>query len=371
MVRLKHMLQGLQSRYRGDGAMRHEKLNPFFEMGLRCRIQRRAGTFFAKLYRHRILQGAALVLLLVVLMLTTVYFSYFTLEKDMESDQGYVLGFTISTMNNPYCSYLESTLRSLVEADGHRLITLDPQYSQQKQLEHVETMLERDVDLIFLCPVNYHEITPALERCVEAGVPIVNFDCEIAETEYANCIVISNNYSAGYKCAEDINERMPKGAKIAIIDDQKAVSVVERMEGFYDGLTGRNHEVVIRKDSDGSLEEAMPIAMDFLQMYPQIDVIMCANDSVACGAVAAIEVLGMEDRGILVYGIDGSPEAKALIRDGKMTATIAQSPIQTAKICYEQALKILAGEDVSQRILLDVYKIDNSNLQQYAVSGWQ
>lgn len=321
--------------------------------------------------RPKIMRGAALLLAIMALLWATVSLSYFVLEKSMERDQNYVFGFTISTMNNPYCSYLESTLRSLVEADGHRLITLDPQYDQQKQLDHIETMLDRKVDLVFLCPVNYHEITPALEQCVSRGVPIVNFDCEIAKAEYADCIVISDNYSAGYKCAEDINERLPQGAKIAIIDDRKAVSVVERMKGFFDGIEDTAHEVVIHIDSNGSLEEAMPITMSFLREYPQIDVIMCANDTVASGAVAAIEVLGMEDRKIMVYGIDGSPEAKTLIRDGKMTATIAQSPIQTAKICYEQALNILAGKEVPQRILVDVYKIDAGNLKQYAVSGWQ
>lgn len=327
--------------------------------------------FAGQMQRRRVVPGAILGIAMALLLAVTLQFTHFTLEKDMEKEEGYVFGFTISTMNNPYCAYLESTLRSLVEADGHRLITLDPQYNQQKQLDHVGTMLRQDVDLVFLCPVNYHEITPALESCAAAGVPIVNFDCEVAEAEQVACIVSSNNYSAGYKCAEDINARVPQGARIAIIDDQKAVSVVDRMNGFFDGLQDAQHELVIRIDSDGTLEEAMPITMNFLQEYPQIDVIMCANDSVASGAVAAIEVLGLEDREILVYGIDGSPEAKALIRDGKMTATIAQSPIQTARICYEQALKILAGEEVPQRILVDVYKIDSGNLQQYAVSSWQ
>lgn len=321
--------------------------------------------------RRRALLVAALALSMAVLMSATACFSYFMLQKDTEKNQGYRFGFSISTMNNPYCAYLESTLRSLVEADGHQLITLDPQYNQQKQLDQVDKMIQRGVDLIFLCPINYHEITPALLKCAESGVSIVNFDCEVAETGYADCIVNSDNYSAGYKCAEDINQRMPQGAKIAIIDDQKAVSVVDRMAGFQSGIEGGAHDVVIRIDSDGSLEEALPIAMNILQDHPEIEVIMCANDSVASGVVAAIEVLGVEERGILVYGIDGSPDAKALIRDGKMTATIAQSPIQTAKICYEQSLKILSGEETPQRILLDVYKIDSSNLQQYDISGWQ
>ena len=43
------------------------------------------------------------------------------------------------------------------------------------------------------------------------------------------------------------------------------------------------------------------------------------------GALAALDSKGARE-GVLVYGIDGSPEGKKLIKEGMMTGTAAQSP---------------------------------------------
>lgn len=54
---------------------------------------------------------------------------------------------------------------------------------------------------------------------------------------------------------------------------------------------------------------------------------MALNDPSALGAMAALQEHGLLEN-TAVYGVDGAPEAKSMIREGVMTATAAQSPIR-------------------------------------------
>ena len=55
------------------------------------------------------------------------------------------------------------------------------------------------------------------------------------------------------------------------------------------------------------------------------DVIVCANDDMALGALEALKARNLIGK-VKLIGFDALPEALAQIRDGNMTATIEQLP---------------------------------------------
>ncbi|MEI0629737.1 substrate-binding domain-containing protein, partial [Brachyspira pilosicoli] len=75
--------------------------------------------------------------------------------------------------------------------------------------------------------------------------------------------------------------------------------------------------------------------------------------------------------GVLVYGVDGSPEIKASIKNGEATATGAQSPINIGKKSVEIAYKILNKEPIEKNVSVETALIDQSNVDQYGTEGWQ
>ncbi len=75
--------------------------------------------------------------------------------------------------------------------------------------------------------------------------------------------------------------------------------------------------------------------------------------------------------GVLVYGIDGSPEGKKLIKEGMMTGTAAQSPKQMADTAVNAAYQILQGEKVEKKKVISVQMITKKNVEQTDISRWQ
>jgi ribose transport system substrate-binding protein len=120
----------------------------------------------------------------------------------------------------------------------------------------------------------------------------------------------------------------------------------------------------------GQLEQAMPVMENIIRANARIDVVMGLNDPTAMGALAALRSAGRE-KGVLIYGVDGAPDAKRMIQEGKMTATAAQSPKGIGRLAAESAYRILGHQAVPALQLVPVFLIDKSNVDKYGISGWQ
>ena len=86
--------------------------------------------------------------------------------------------------------------------------------------------------------------------------------------------------------------------------------------------------------------------------------------------MAALEERHLLDR-TLVYGVDGAPEAKNMIFEGVMTATVAQSPIQIGQTTAQVIYQILSGESYESEIIVPVQLITVENVSEFGSDGWQ
>ncbi len=109
----------------------------------------------------------------------------------------YVFGYTSMTQNNPFFIVLEEAIREKVEANGDELITLNPAMDVALQINQVEDMIAQGIDAIFLNPVDWEGIRPALQMLKDAGIPIINYDTEVKDFEYVTAYVGSDNKNAG------------------------------------------------------------------------------------------------------------------------------------------------------------------------------
>ena len=75
--------------------------------------------------------------------------------------------------------------------------------------------------------------------------------------------------------------------------------------------------------------------------------------------------------GVLIYGVDGAPDAKKTIKNGEMTGTAAQSPKNIGIIGVDMAYKILNGEKVEKHIPVPVQLITAENVDEFGLDGWQ
>lgn len=285
-------------------------------------------------------------------------------------EKHYKFGATYMTLNNPFFGALNSGIEEITDARGDTVVALDPALDVSKQISQLEDLVAQGVDAIFVNPADWKGIRPGLEAAQKAGIPIINVDAPVFDEELVASIVASDNYNAGVLCAKDMMSKMDK-AKIVVLEHPTAKSAIDRTDGFLDTIKGNsNYEVVAKQSSEGQLEEAMPVMENIIQANPEINVVMSLNDPTAMGALAALQAANRAE-GVLIYGVDGSPDAKQMIKEGKMTGTAAQSPIGIGRTAAELAYRILDGETVEKFVSVPVIYIDKNNVDEYGTEGWQ
>jgi len=286
------------------------------------------------------------------------------------SGESFVFGYTSMTQLNPFFVILEESIREVVEDNGHTMITMNPAMDVELQINQIEDLIAQNIDAIFLNPVDWEGITPALIMLQDAGIPIINYDAEVYEIDRVTTFVGSDNRNAGRVIGQDLVERFPEGGQIAILDSPTMNSVLDRVDGFLEAIEGEPFEIVFQQDARGDLETALDIADDLLVAHPDIIAIIGGNDPTALGALAAVTAAGRTD--IAIYGVDGSPDAKvAMAAGGPFVASGAQSPISIGRMSAEVAMQILAGETVPDRIPVDTFLINQENVEEFGVDGWQ
>lgn len=274
-------------------------------------------------------------------------------------------GATYMTLNNPFFVELNEGIKDVVESREGKLMTLDPQLDVNKQIAQVKDLICQGADLIFLNPVDWKAIKPALVAAKDAEIPVIVVDAPVFDSELVESTVVSDNYNAGILCALDMIKRIGKKGNVAILEHPTAKSGVDRIRGFEETIKAYSDiKIVARETSDGQIEEAMPAMESILKVNPKIDGVMCLNDPTALGAIAALEKEKRLD-GVLVYGVDGSRDAKKMIREGKLTATAAQFPDEIGRKAAEVAFKKLSGQSIEHEIKVPVELVVKSNIEKF------
>lgn len=296
---------------------------------------------------------------------------FFSRNKNEDGKPIKTIGALYMTMNNPYFEVINEEVKAVVESRGDVLETRDSAMDVKVQAKQVESFIEEKVDCILINAVDWKNISVSLGKAKKAGIPVIAVDTLVYNQSLVDGTVVSNNYEAGQQCARDLMRRRKSG-KILFLVQSENKSAIDRIKGFKETLekAGWKYEDAGDLECKGQLEVAQPLVENVLNKAKDIDVVMALNDPSAMGAMAALDAQHMLSE-VLVYGADGSPEAKTMIYENRMTATSAQSPQMTGKKTVEMLYDILDGKTAEKQFIVPVTLITKDNVNEYSLSGWQ
>ena len=289
---------------------------------------------------------------------------------ETSSEGGRVFGYTCMDGTNPFFVALENSIREVVEANGDTLISMDPANDSNTQIDQIEDMISRGVEVMFVNPVDADGIIPALDMLKDADIPMFGFDTQVGDMSYLVSYAGSDNYNAGYVCGVDLAEKVPEGGDILVLDSPTMQSITDRVNGFLDAIeeSGVTFNIVGQQDGQGNQQVSNQKATDMLTANPDVVAIFGGNDPTALGAYTAADAAGLSP---MIYGVDGSPDVKALLGSTMMEGTGAQSPMTIGKTIAETAYSWLNGEEVEAFIPIETFLITADNVADYGTDGWQ
>lgn len=299
-----------------------------------------------------------------------------TAEENSETDasaEQRVIGTVVLDGTNPHCSLFEEGFRSIVEEKyGDEAVVLDACGDPETLINCISDLMSQQVDGIVLEACDDEAPIAILREVKEMGIPVAAADMYLQTTEDEGLVLsqtVSMNYEAGVDVAEDLLERANgEEMNICILEMKQNSSGMERIQGFLDTIEGHDNINILEQSqpSEDSVEAKLELADIWVQKYDDIDAIFAYHD---VGALAAVQALKAANRleGVLVYGVDGSPDAMTAIKNGEMTGTSKQQPDQMAIQSAEDVYTVLNGETIDHdwEVYIPTIFVDADNVDEY------
>ncbi|MBV8564512.1 MAG: substrate-binding domain-containing protein [Methylobacteriaceae bacterium] len=221
-----------------------------------------------------------------------------------------------------------------IKAEGDKLgdievVVADGQRSSPKQTADVEAAITKGVDGIVISPNEVNALAPALQEAVDAKIPVVTIDRRVEKVPGILAHVGADNVKGGEAQGELIEKLFPNGANVMNLQGQSGASpAIDRNKGLHNVLDKAKDKYKFVFEDTAGFDRAKGLSMtesalDGMKTPP--DVIVCANDDMALGALEALKARNLLGK-VALIGFDALPEALAQIKAGNLTATIEQMP---------------------------------------------
>lgn len=251
------------------------------------------------------------------------------------AQSSFTVGLSLSTLNNPFFVDVRDGAQSEAQLLGIKLVVTDAQNDLNKQISDIEDLIQQGVNVLLVNATDSAGVVPAVKQANAAGIPVFAIDRAIDTSSGANVVaqIASDNVFGGKLQARRLAQVLGGSGNVVELEGIPGASAaVDRKSGFESELKTVAPGITILADQPAGFDQAqgLDVMQNILQAQQgKIDAVVAANDSMAVGALQAIQQAGAtrpNGQPIVVIGFDAIDQALAQIRAGTMDATVAQQP---------------------------------------------
>lgn len=267
------------------------------------------------------------------------------------------------SMSNPAFKTEADAAEAKAKELGYEVKTASHDDDPTKQTELFDSAIADKAAAIICDNAGADATVEAVKKARDAGIPTFLIDREINETGVAISQIVANNYQGAKDIAEKFVEVMgEKGNYVELLGKESDTNAGVRSSAFHEVIDQYpDMKMVGQQTANWEKTEAYDKMESMLQANPDIQGVICGNDTMVEGVCAALQAAG---KNIPVIGVDGSDEVAALIRSGQATGTALQQFALMSEKAVEQADKYLkeGSTGMDEKQLVDCIAITKDNV---------
>ena len=319
-----------------------------------------------------------LTVLLAILCLVSVSGCSKTEEPTPETDEGEKqirIGVAHISMYDSWCKLIYDEFEKQAAEYGYVVDIQNAAGDEELQANQIETFITMGYDMIMVDPCSYDGICATLEKCTEAGIPVIAFD---ADTSYEGLVThcAQNHEELGTICADyiadyaeaNLDGKVSVGVIYAYDGEQTICRGVAFEKELEERLGKENITYVFQQDysTNNSVEGGANIVETYIGQH--MDFVWCATDNGAIGASQALENAGITDT--MVLSSDGwGDQSFGYIYEGNhpYSMCIACSPVEIVKSALACANAYFNGQrEFERHNWIDLRIVDKTTASEFA-----
>ena len=291
------------------------------------------------------------------------------LVKACSKTDEFVIGFSQANNAEPYRQHVNDELTAAAKAVPHfKLQIADGAGNVNTQTSQVDNFITQKVDLLLISPFEAAPLTPAVQRAMKAGIPVIELDRKtVGEPgkDYT-AFIGGDNYKIALTAGKyTATKLLPNGGQVAVLEGlPSSTPAVERLNGFKAGVKENSKiEVVAEQAADWLPDKAQTAFAAMLQAHPDIKMVYASNDMMAAGARLAAKGAGKEGQ-IKIIGTDGLPGPAGGIRavaEGEWAATFTYPTGAKEAIAMAKSILLDCATKVEPVVTVETTAITSEN----------
>ncbi|MFB7241446.1 sugar ABC transporter substrate-binding protein [Streptomyces populi] len=269
------------------------------------------------------------------------------------------IGF-VNGADTAFHACLQKAVEQTAKSEGAKVYTANSHQNAGTELSNIEDMISRKVSALIVQTVNVDSLDGDIAKAKAAGVPI--YLTSVA-SDNANDILgatVVDLQKVGSLDADWVaRDAGNKNVKVGVVAGAPGAASDLLVGGFTNELPD-TAKVVANQPGMFNPVKAQEVAENMIQAHPDLDYAFVANEEMGFAVRKAFDAAGAKD--VRIVTVNGTDEGLAAVKDGRFSATVANSAMVIGRTAVKNTISLLGTEKVDKIANIPLLLVTEDNL---------
>jgi ABC-type sugar transport system substrate-binding protein len=247
-----------------------------------------------------------------------------------------------------------------------------------KQVSQMEDLIANKVDAICIVPGTNVTAVAQIDQAIAQGIPVINVNI-MSDNPKVLGRIRSDDYEMGFLQGEFIVKALNGNGNVVMMSGVSGNSAfINRAKGFKDYVAKHpGIKILSEQWTPNATDRGLKLMEDWSQTFPKIDGVYSGADRLAIGAAQALRAQGKKAGEVVITTVDYNDDTERFVREGWISAAMAQSPVTMGRWGIRAAMLALAKQTIPDKLLTPTHVITKENADKVDIGairqpkGWR
>lgn len=280
--------------------------------------------------------------------------------KDTGSGSGSVsLGF-VNGADTEFHTCLQKALEQTAKSEGAKVYTANSHQNSGTELSNIEDMISRNVSALIVQTVNVDALKGDIAKAKASNIPIYLTSVATSDVnDILGAAVVDLGKVGALDAGWVAKDAGGKDVQVGVIAGAPGAASDLLVGGFTKALPG-NAKVVANQPGMFNAAKAQDVAENMIQAHPDLAYAFVANEEMGLAARKAFDAAGVKN--VKIVTTNGTDEGLAAVKDGRFSATVANSAMTIGQTAAKNAIGLLDNKKVDKIANIPLLLVTKDNL---------
>ena len=278
-------------------------------------------------------------------------------SKEKGGDEGKTVGISMCAIESQMWAEYQDSMHKACDEAGVKYTESIAENDVQKQNQQIEDFISQGVDAIIIAPADGDAVVSAIQKCNDAGIPVIMANRAAGEGAEVFATISSDNKAMVKREIQYVAENAPEGTKykcLELVGSLTDVNAIARQEGFEEAIAEYPDmfELVATVPTEWKGDLALTGVQNAFASDDDINFIFNPSDALLPSIQSGLQQLGKyakvgEDGHVTLVTFDGAADAVNAIREGYVDVVSVQDATEQGKLCVQAAIDAIDGKEAS------------------------